>query len=122
MLQFIYTGELGPFCDITTNRKCNHLRRDFYSDLLRIGHMYNIEKLVNACAFKLAINLDRENIFVSLELAEEFGAKPLRDAAITFIAENENLKTLIDRQEFAKIVKPSADLLFAILRKTVYKW
>jgi hypothetical protein len=117
MLEFIYTGELSHFWDITTNSRNNQLRRDFYIDLLRIGHMYNIEKLVNACAFELAEKLDWLNIFVMLELAEKFNAGPLRDAAIPFIAEN--LKTLIDRQEFAKIVRPSADLLFAILRKTV---
>jgi hypothetical protein len=109
MLEFIYTGE--------HRRNISPIRQNFYIDLLHIGHMYNIEKLVNACALKLAENLERYNIFVMLELAEKFKAGPLRDASTTFIAEN--LKTLIDRQEFAKIVRPSADLLFAILRKTV---
>jgi hypothetical protein len=116
MLEFIYTGELRHFWDITTNRSFNQVRRNFYIDLLRIGHMYNIEKLVNACALELAQNLELENIFVTLELAEQFKANHLRDAATTFIAGN--LRYLIDRQEFAEIVKPSADLLFAILKKT----
>jgi hypothetical protein len=111
MLEFIYTGEHRHFWNIST------IRQNFYIDLLRIGHMYNIEKLVNACALKLAEKLDRHNIFVMLELAEKFKAGPLRDASTTFIAEN--LISLINYPKFDEIVRPSANLLFAILKKTL---
>ena len=88
-----------------------------YVDLLRIGHKYNIQRLVNDCERALALRLDKQNIFDMLELAERFGVEHLMDAATTFIAEH--LKSLINLPKFAEIIKPSADLLFDILRKTV---
>jgi hypothetical protein len=79
--------------------------------------MYNLEKLVKDCVLVLADRLNTQNIFDMLELAEQFGAEHLKDAATTFIAVN--LKTLMNKPQFAEKVKPSADLLFAILQKTV---
>jgi hypothetical protein len=108
MLHFIYTGELDNSCFFT--------RKNYY-DLLRIAHMYNLAKLVKVCVLHLAKYLDEQNIFDTLELAEQFGAEHLKDAAITFIAGN--LKTLINKAKFSEIIKPSADLLFAILQKSV---
>jgi hypothetical protein len=120
MLQFIYSNTTEFTTEFTHSwygRRNRPLGRNNYINLLRIGHMYNFEKLVNACVLQLAKDLDTHNIFDSLELAERFGAEHLEDAATTFIAGN--LKTLINEPKFAEIVKPSSDLLFAILQKKV---
>jgi hypothetical protein len=105
MLHYVYTDKLTPW-----------LTQD-YVDLLRIGHKYNIQRLVNDCERALALRLDKQNIFDMLNLAERFGVEHLKDATTTFIAEH--LKSLIHLPKFAQIIKPSADLLFDILRKTV---
>jgi hypothetical protein len=106
MLRYMYTDNLTTCCSTQD-----------YVDLLRIGHKYNIQRLVNDCERALALRLDKQNIFDMLELAERFGVEHLKDATTTFIAEH--LKSLINLPKFAEIIKPSADLLFDILRKTV---
>jgi hypothetical protein len=73
MLEFIYTGELSKSWYIRRNHQQG---QNIYIDLLSIGHMYNLKKLVNACALKLAEKLDRQNIFVMLELAENLKLAP----------------------------------------------
>ncbi len=106
MLHYMYTDKFTAHCSTHD-----------YVDLLRVGHKYNIQRLVHDCERELANCLDKQNIFVILELAERFGVEHLKDAATTFIARN--LKTLINEPKFSETVKPSADLLFDILRKTV---
>ncbi len=109
MLHYIYTKKLT-----LKMTNCNFTQHCI--NLLRIGQMYNIKTLVKACEQKFAKNLDMENIFDSLEIADQFRADLLKDAAHSFIAEN--FRSLIRKSKFIEIIKPSANHLFGILLKS----
>ncbi len=103
MLEFIYTGELSKSWYIRRNHQQG---QNIYIDLLSIGHMYNLKKLVNACALKLAEKLDRQNIFVMLELAENLKLAPWGMPLLPSLPETSNILSTMQNLQRSSNLRP----------------
>ncbi len=83
--------------------------------LLLIADKYQIKSLVQDCEKEMVKWLDMNNAIDFLNVADQTRANHLKDEASSFIAKN--LKSLKNSSKWKQVIKPSADLLNAILQK-----
>ncbi|XP_074647658.1 uncharacterized protein LOC141903440 isoform X2 [Tubulanus polymorphus] len=77
-LEYLYSGQLDM----------NELTTEQMVDMLQLGDRYEVDSLKFICEQSLKHRLDEENVLFLLSLADQYNAKTLRAASLTFISDH----------------------------------
>ncbi|XP_008212848.1 TD and POZ domain-containing protein 2-like [Nasonia vitripennis] len=91
MVWYAYTGKLPEYFEV-----------DLFRELMLAAKLYKMDRLEILCQAALCSEVSVENIFESLEIAQNYGVKQLQERASEYIAFNE-IKVISEITEFPKL-------------------